>query len=108
MRTRSWVPVAPPQNNLSDGKLGLAQRFNVTPNGGVTLELGAIAALFLTLQYLRAGTYFTLTTLDLQLILENTREGLQGNQEALDSLHVIEQIALMERKSALEASSLKA
>lgn len=100
MKTSTWKPAGPGGYGAPD-QLGLAQRFSITVRGGKPDELGAVAALYLAVAYLRAEKQFSVTTLEGVEVAHNRDGKVAGEDDFMQALHLMDQALMLERNRAI-------
>ena len=100
MKTSTWQPSSAHVSDTA-GRLGLTQRLVVTGRGHQGMELSAIAALVMTIAYMRANVEVSITTLE-GVELAYSRAGqLNGEQDIMQALFLMDQALISERKLAV-------
>jgi hypothetical protein len=100
MKTTSWKPTGH-QGYGDPDQLGLAQRFAITPRGGKPDEVGAVAALYLAVAYLRAEKQFSVSTLEGVEVAHNRDGKVAGDDAFVQALYLMDQSLMMERNRAI-------
>ena len=99
MKTSTWQPSSSHQGD-SISKLGLAQRFIVTGRGHKSMELSAVAALCMTINYIRASVEVSVTTMEGVEVAHN-RSQLNGEEDCLQALFLLDQALISEHSLAV-------
>jgi len=100
MKTSTWQPSSSHHGDAST-KFGLAQRFVVTGRGQQGMELSAIAALVMTITYMRADIEVSVTTLEGVEVAHSRAGHLDGEEDVMQALFLLDQALISERKFAV-------